>query len=87
MIPCAPPEKYTVVIVEDHPLFRERIVHLINKNADMLVCGEADNVRDGFALIKEKNPSIGIVDISFKGSSGLELLKNLRAVNSCCSLP
>jgi DNA-binding NarL/FixJ family response regulator len=73
------PEKTRVVIVEDHPMFREQLAHLISKEPDMVVCGEADNVRDGFTLIKEKNPAIAIVDITLKGSSGLELLKDLRA--------
>lgn len=72
-------EKSTVVIVEDHPMFREQIAHLIAKQADMMVCGEADNIQDGLALIKEKKPAIAIVDISLRGSSGLELLKDLRA--------
>jgi DNA-binding NarL/FixJ family response regulator len=73
------PEKTRVVIVEDHPMFREQLAHLISKEPDMVVCGEADNVRDGFVLIQEKNPAIAIVDITLKGSSGLELLKDLRA--------
>src|SRR6202035_393124 len=72
-------EKSMVVIVEDHPMFREQIAHLIGKQADMMVCGEADNIQDGLALIKEKKPAIAIVDISLRGSSGLELLKDLRA--------
>ena len=60
-------------------MFREQLAHLINKADDMKVCGEADNIRDGFALIKQTQPSIAIVDITLKGSSGLELLKDLRA--------
>lgn len=71
--------KINVAIVEDHPMFRERLGHLINKANDMRVCGEADNSRDGFALIKQTRPNIAIVDISLKGSNGLELLKDLRA--------
>ena len=74
------PEKSTVVIVEDHPMFREQIAHLVGKQADMVVCGEADNIQDGLALIKEKKPTVAIVDISLRGSSGLELLKDLRAL-------
>lgn len=68
-----------VVIVEDHRMFREQIARLIDKAEDMKVCGEADNIRDGFALIKQMQPAIAIVDITLKGSSGLELLKDLRA--------
>jgi DNA-binding NarL/FixJ family response regulator len=73
------PEKSTVVIVEDHPMFREQIAHLIRKQADMEVCGETDNIQEGLRLIKEREPSVAIVDISLKGSNGLELLKDLRA--------
>jgi len=72
-------KKESVVIVEDHPMFREHLAHLINKADDLTVAGEADNIRDGFALIKRIKPSIAIVDISLKGSNGLELLKDLRA--------
>ncbi len=43
--------KATVVLVEDHPMFRERLAELINKEPDLEVCGEADNIRDGFDLI------------------------------------
>ena len=74
-----PPKKIRVVIVEDHPMFRERLGQLINKADDMVVAGEADNIRDGFSLIQRVKPSIAIVDISLKGSNGLELLKDLRA--------
>lgn len=74
-----PLKKIRVVIVEDHPMFRERLGQLIAKSDDMTVAGEADNIRDGFSLIQRTKPSVAIVDISLKGSSGLELLKNLRA--------
>jgi DNA-binding NarL/FixJ family response regulator len=74
-----PRKEISVVIVEDHRMFREQLARLINKADDMRVCGEADNIRDGFALIKEARPSIALVDITLRGSSGLELLKDLRA--------
>src|SRR5689334_9774648 len=70
-----------VVIVEDHPMFRERLTQLINKEADMIVCGEADNIRDGLKLLTNGSATIGIVDITLKGSSGLELIKNLRSMD------
>lgn len=76
-----PPEatKAAVVLVEDHPMFRERLAELINKERDLEVCGEADNIRDGFDLITERDAQVAIIDISLQGASGLELLKNLKA--------
>jgi len=60
-------------------MFREQLAHLINKADDMKVCGQADNIRDGLALITQTQPSIAIIDITLRGSSGLELLKDLRS--------
>ena len=60
-------------------MFREQLAHLINKADDMKVCGQTDNIRDGLALIKQTQPTIAIIDVTLRGSSGLELLKDLRA--------
>jgi DNA-binding NarL/FixJ family response regulator len=68
-----------VVLVEDHPMFREQLAHLINKQPDMVVCAETDNTAAGLAAITREQPALAIVDITLKDSSGLELLKDLRA--------
>jgi DNA-binding NarL/FixJ family response regulator len=73
--------KASVVLVEDHPMFRERLAELINKEPDLEVCGEADNIRDGFDLITQRGAQVAIIDISLQGASGLELLKNLKAAS------
>jgi len=72
-------KKIGVVLVEDHPMFRERLAQLIDKEADMKVLGEADNIRDGFNLIANSGASIAIIDISLKTSNGVDLIKNLRS--------
>ena len=59
-----PFKKISVLIIEDHRMFREQLAHLINKADDMKVCGQADNIRDGLALIKQTQPSIAIIDIT-----------------------
>jgi DNA-binding NarL/FixJ family response regulator len=71
--------KCKVLLVEDHPMFRERMALLINKDLGMTVCGEADNVAAAMDIIRESQPDIAIVDISLRGSSGLELIKDIRA--------
>src|SRR4051812_34308911 len=73
------PNQITIVIVDDHRMFREQLASLINQAEDMKVCAEADNVRDGFEVINRIRPSFAIVDISLKGASGLELVKQLRS--------
>ena len=72
-------QKFRVVLVEDHPMFREQLAQLINKEATMTVCGEADNIHDALRLIESERPDIAIVDLTLKGPSGIELIKNLKA--------
>src|SRR6267378_2104292 len=72
-------EKFRVVLVEDHPMFREQLTQLINKEPDMCVCGEADNIGDALELVQSASAAIVIVDLTLKGPSGLELIKDLKA--------
>ncbi len=85
MSDAATGEKKKVLIVEDHPLFRGMLVQLINKEPTMTVCGEADNIKDAMSIIRKMHPDAAIVDITLKGSSGLELLKDIK--NEGLSLP
>jgi len=78
-IESKPAARCKVMLVEDHPMFREHLGQLINRDLGMEICGEADNNRDAMKLIKETRPDIAIVDITLRGSSGLELLKDLKA--------
>ena len=60
-------------------MFREHLSQLISRDLGMSICGEADNIQDAMRLIREKRPDIAIVDITLRGSSGLELVKDIKA--------
>lgn len=79
MKPESNESKTRIVIVDDHQMFREQLAHLIDRENDMMVCGQADNVAGGLETIRRLAPDLAIVDITLKGASGLELLKDLRA--------
>jgi DNA-binding NarL/FixJ family response regulator len=74
-------KKERVVIVDDHPMFRERLSELINHELDMEVCGEADDAQQAIRLIRDTSPNLAIVDITLKRSSGLELIKSIKALS------
>jgi DNA-binding NarL/FixJ family response regulator len=67
-----------VVLVEDHPMFRERLTQLIRADLHMDVCGEAEDSEQAMQVIAETLPDVVIVDITLAGSSGLQLIKDLR---------
>jgi DNA-binding NarL/FixJ family response regulator len=68
-----------VLLVDDHPMFREHLAQLINRELGFTVCGEADNIHDAMQLTLDTKPDIAIVDITLHGASGLEFLKNMKA--------
>jgi len=70
--------KTRVVLVDDHPLVRERLAELINREADLEVAGEAEDRHQALELIEGTRPQLAIVDLSLKSSLGLELIKDLQ---------
>jgi DNA-binding NarL/FixJ family response regulator len=81
--PAAPADKsgaYRVFLVDDHPITRAGIAVLINQERTLNVCGEADSAPKAFDLIQKLKPDLAVVDISLKTTSGIELLKNLKAM-------
>jgi DNA-binding NarL/FixJ family response regulator len=70
-----------VFIVDDHPIVREGLVQQINRCPDLVVCGEANEAREAFAVINKLAPDLVVVDINLPGRSGLELIKDLRALH------
>jgi DNA-binding NarL/FixJ family response regulator len=70
-----------VAVVDDHPLFRERLCQLINHELDMEVCGETEGAEQALSLIRSTRPNLAIVDIALKASSGLELIRSIKALS------
>jgi DNA-binding NarL/FixJ family response regulator len=70
--------KRKVFIVDDHPIVREGLAQMINREPDLAVCGEAQEMHEALASIEAQKPHILIVDISLNGPDGLDLLKNIR---------
>jgi len=67
-----------VFLVDDHPLVREQLRSLLEREADLAVCGEAADGPTALTLIIRLKPDLVILDISLKRSHGLELLKDLK---------
>jgi len=73
--------KRRIFLVDDHPLVCEGLTILINRQKDMVVCGEACSAPEALQAIDAAQPDAALVDLTLASGSGLELIKDLRA---CC---
>jgi DNA-binding NarL/FixJ family response regulator len=67
-----------IFIVDDHPVVRQGLALLINREADLAVCGDAEEAQSALQKIESLKPHLVVVDISLSGPDGLELLKSIR---------
>ena len=72
--------KTRILLVDDHPLVREGLANLISQQPDFEICGEAGNEPQALELIGTVQPDVAIVDITLETGSGLELIRNIKAL-------
>jgi DNA-binding NarL/FixJ family response regulator len=72
--------KSRILIVDDHPMTRQGLVTLIEHQPDWAVCFEAQNAEQALEAIAKTRPDLVLADISLPGKSGLELIKDIRAL-------
>lgn len=69
----------TVIIVDDHPIYRAGLKALLKSSHNLQLVGEAAGYREAKALFLLSQPDIAIVDLSLMEGSGLQLIKSMRA--------
>jgi DNA-binding NarL/FixJ family response regulator len=79
-LPSPAPRK-AVLVIDDHPIMREGLAQLINHEPDLCVSAHAENAAQAMAAIAHQRPDLVLADISLPGKSGLELIKDLQALD------
>ena len=79
--PAAAP-RHRVLLVDDHPFMRAGLGQLIERQADLTVCGEAGNPAEAFAALAKEKPDLILTDLTMPGRSGLEFIKDLLAADA-----
>jgi DNA-binding NarL/FixJ family response regulator len=70
-----------IFIVEDHPVFREGMILVINREPDLKICGQAASAEEALTAFPPLAPDLLLVDITLPGKNGLEFIKELRQSN------
>jgi two-component system, NarL family, invasion response regulator UvrY len=71
----------SILLVDDHPVVRQGYRRVLENQSDFRVVAEADSATSAYGAFKAHAPDIVVMDISMKGASGLEAIRNIRARN------
>ena len=77
--PPPDPTRRRILLVDDHPFMRAGLAQLIDRQADLTVCGEAGNPSEALEPCARLRPDLVLTDLTMPGRSGLEFVKDLRA--------
>jgi DNA-binding NarL/FixJ family response regulator len=73
------PGRIRILIVDDHPLLREGVVSLVEKQADMLIVAEASNGEEALQRFQQHIPDITLMDLRLPGMDGIDAMTAILA--------
>jgi len=63
----------TLIVADDHPLFRQGVVDALSLDAGMKILAQASNGKEALTLIRDKKPNVALLDINMPGMNGLQI--------------
>ncbi len=68
----------TVVIIDDHALFRKGVMQMISSDPEFDVIGEAASGLQGLSLVEQLKPGLALIDLNMKVMNGIETLTRIK---------
>ncbi|MEN9659720.1 MAG: hypothetical protein RL571_3185 [Pseudomonadota bacterium] len=72
---------YTVVVIDDHPLFRKGVLQLLALDERFILVGEAASGAEGLAIVHAHNPDLVILDLNMKEMDGISTLRAIKELD------
>lgn len=73
-------QKKKILVVDDHPMFREGIKSIIDRNPQLEVVGEAGEGKAALKLVEDLRPDMVLLDVSLPDMNGIDLIQDIRKV-------
>lgn len=70
-------DEISIIIVDDHPLFRQGVADTLSLEPDIKVLGQASSGEEGLILIREQRPQVAVVDVNLPGLNGQQLARQV----------
>lgn len=71
-------DKTRILIVDDHPVIRDGLTLIINRESDLQVCAEAGSFEEAVKAVKKQTIDLALVDMLLDGTTGIQVIKEIR---------
>jgi two-component system, NarL family, nitrate/nitrite response regulator NarL len=68
----------TIIIIDDHALFRKGVSQMISTDSEFMVVGEAASGEEGLLLVEKLKPDLALIDLNMKGMNGMQVLMHIK---------
>ena len=73
-------DKKRILVVDDHPVIREGLTQIINRETDLLVCAEAGTIEEAAKTVKKQKIDLALVDMLLNDTTGIQVIKKIRTL-------
>jgi len=74
-------DKARILVIDDHPIVREGLAHLINQQPDLIVCAEAGDAKEALKAIEKQPLDLALVDMLLKNTTGVQVTQKIKLRN------